>query len=194
MAAYPEPAEFALFAGPASVVSPAAMDPTDIPSDEGRAQPHLRSFSRSLPMRLLIAREAVMARFRPLMRSHGVTEQQWRILRAIAERGELDMQGLAQETFLLLPSLSRTVPLLERQGYLERRAAKQDQRRTIVRLTARGRRLLAAVGPHSEQQYAEIARFIGPDALEQLYDLLDRLAKLPRPAGSDADTNDDDPA
>lgn len=166
------------------------MKPTAIPSpkpSQDDSAPHLRSFSRSLPMRLLSAREAVMARFRPVIRAHGVTEQQWRILRAIAERGELDMQGLAQETCILLPSLSRTVPLLERRGYLERRAAKQDQRRTLVRITVRGRRLLAAVGPHSEQQYTEIAQFLGPGALDQLYDLLDRLANLPRPAPSDTD-------
>ena len=44
----------------------------------------MRDFSRSLPMSLLRAREAVMRHFRPSLRDHGLTEQQWRILRALA--------------------------------------------------------------------------------------------------------------
>src|SRR5208283_3623306 len=44
----------------------------------------MREFSRSLPMSLLRAREAVMRHFRPSLRRHGLTEQQWRILRALA--------------------------------------------------------------------------------------------------------------
>ncbi len=53
------------------------------------ARPHLpmRAFSSSLPMALLRAREAVMRRFRPGLRDHGVTEQQWRVLRALAGLG-----------------------------------------------------------------------------------------------------------
>ncbi len=43
----------------------------------------MREFSRSLPMSLLRAREAVMRQFRPSLRNHGLTEQQWRILRAL---------------------------------------------------------------------------------------------------------------
>jgi len=44
----------------------------------------MREFSRSLPMSLLRAREAVMRQFRPSLRRHDLTEQQWRILRALA--------------------------------------------------------------------------------------------------------------
>jgi hypothetical protein len=38
----------------------------------------MREFSRSLPMSLLRAREAVMRQFRPSLRDHGLTEQQSR--------------------------------------------------------------------------------------------------------------------
>ena len=46
----------------------------------------MRAFSRSLPMQLLRAREAVMQRFRPMLHQHGVTEQQWRVIRVLVER------------------------------------------------------------------------------------------------------------
>src|SRR5215475_8660907 len=78
----------------------------------------MRGFSQSLPMALLRAREAVMRRFRPALRAHGVTEQQWRILRALAHSGPLEVTALAEATFLLAPSLSRIVPDLEARGLI----------------------------------------------------------------------------
>ena len=48
----------------------------------------MRPFSASLPMALLLARESTMRRFRPLLAEHGLTEQQWRVLRALASADE----------------------------------------------------------------------------------------------------------
>ena len=67
----------------------------------------MREFSRSLPMSLLRAREAVMRQFRPSLREHGLTEQQWRILRALAAVDTIEVTELARTAFLLGPSLSR---------------------------------------------------------------------------------------
>ncbi len=70
----------------------------------------MRSFSRSLPMALLRAREAVMASFRPVLREYALTEQQWRVLRALtAARAPQRLGTLARTTFLSEPSLSRLV-------------------------------------------------------------------------------------
>src|SRR5690606_41352240 len=72
---------------------------------------HLRAFptrrSSDLPMHLLRAREAVMRHFRNSLREHHVTEQQWRVIRAISSSGEADVNDLVRLTFLLGPSLSR---------------------------------------------------------------------------------------
>ena len=38
---------------------------------------------RNLPLLLLHAREGVIGQFRPILNAHGVTEQQWRIIRAL---------------------------------------------------------------------------------------------------------------
>ena len=55
----------------------------------------MRPFDRSLPMALLRAREAVMSRFRPLLHAHGVTEQQWRVIRALVEADGLDVSAVS---------------------------------------------------------------------------------------------------
>src|SRR5665647_1001577 len=60
----------------------------------------MRDFSRSLPMALLRARESVMRHFRPSLRAHGLTEQQWRILRALSSHGEIEVTELAVVAYL----------------------------------------------------------------------------------------------
>ena len=42
---------------------------------------------RNLPLLLLQARERVIAQFRPILKAHGLTEQQWRVLRALVDAG-----------------------------------------------------------------------------------------------------------
>ena len=89
----------------------------------------MREFSRSLPMSLLRAREAVMRQFRPSLRNHGLTEQQWRILRALTAVDAIEVTELARVAFLLGPSLSRILRDLEARDLIERRTAEADLRR-----------------------------------------------------------------
>lgn len=139
-----------------------------------RALP-MRPFSESLPMALLRARESVMRLFRPGLRRHGVTEQQWRILRALAHSGPLEVTELAQATFLLAPSLSRILPDLERRQLINRRQVDSDLRRHVVSLEAKGLRLIGTHAPYSEDMYARIARRFGAERISQLLSLLQEL-------------------
>src|SRR5690554_3220037 len=82
----------------------------------------LREFSKSLPMSLLRAREAVMQHFRASLRQYDITEQQWRVLRALTSVYEIEMSELAKATFLLAPSLSRILQDLEARGLIKRRS------------------------------------------------------------------------
>jgi homoprotocatechuate degradation regulator HpaR len=135
----------------------------------------MRPFERSLPMQLMLAREAVMLRFRPHLNESGLTDQQWRIIRALNEVDELEIVELGKSCCLHAASLSRILPKLEADGLVSRRSSKSDQRRVIVSLTSKGRRLFATVAPRSEEIYAALAREIGPAKLEQIYHLLDEV-------------------
>src|SRR5471032_1457045 len=93
------------------------------PADDARVRRvPMRDFSRSLPMSLLRAREAVMRQFRPSLRRHGLTEQQWRILRALVALDTIEVTELARVAFLLGPSLSRILRDLEARRLIERRS------------------------------------------------------------------------
>jgi homoprotocatechuate degradation regulator HpaR len=139
-----------------------------------RALP-MRAFSQSLPMELLRAREAVMRRFRPALRNHGVTEQQCRILRALAHSGPMEVSELADTTCLLAPSLSRILPDMEARLLIARKQVDSDLRRSSVGLERKGLRLIATHAPYSEEIYDEIARRFGEERLEQLFKLLREL-------------------
>ena len=135
----------------------------------------LRQFGHSLPMEFLRAREAAMARFRPMLRNHGLTEQQWRVVRVLAEFPEIDAGELAQRALLLAPSLSRIFQYLEREKLVRRSSDSQDQRRSLFALTAKGQKLYQKVAPESEAIYAQIEKAFGSDQLKQLYELLYRF-------------------
>jgi homoprotocatechuate degradation regulator HpaR len=128
----------------------------------------LRPFSRSLPMALLRAREAVMRHFRPSLQAAGLTEQQWRTLRALNGQKEIDATRLAAATFLLAPSLTRILRDLEGRRLVSRSPDPRDARVAQISLTMEGGALLRQVGAHSEHIYQTIEARIGSERLEQL--------------------------
>jgi homoprotocatechuate degradation regulator HpaR len=137
----------------------------------------MREFSRSLPMSLLRAREAVMRQFRPSLRNHGLTEQQWRILRALTAVDTIEVTELARVAFLLGPSLSRILRDLEARDLIERRTAEADLRRGVVSISPKGLKLIEAVAPTSEAIYAEITSRYGARKLAELQDMLGELER-----------------
>jgi homoprotocatechuate degradation regulator HpaR len=135
----------------------------------------MREFSRSLPMSLLRAREAVMRQFRPSLRRHDLTEQQWRILRALAAIDAIEVTELANVAFLLGPSLSRILRDLEAWRLIERRTAETDLRRGLVSISEKGLKLMETVAPSSEAIYAAITRRYGARRLAELQEMLGSL-------------------
>ncbi len=135
----------------------------------------IRAFERSLPMALLRAREAVMKEFLPSLKAQNLSSQQWRVIRVLEQQDGVDMSELAQRCYLLAPSLSRIVQNLESRQLIERKTVAQDQRRSSVYLTPKGRELFTVVAPQSEQRYALITEKFGYGKLELLYELLDEL-------------------
>ena len=126
-------------------------------------------------MSLLRAREAVMRQFKPSLRAYGITEQQWRVLRALSSVPRIEVAALARATFLLGPSLSRILPDLETRGLIRREADAADLRRRLLSITGAGTDLMAAVTPGFEATYREITERFGAPNLAALQALLQEL-------------------
>ncbi len=130
---------------------------------------------RNLPLMLLQAREAVISHFRPILTAHGLTEQQWRILRLLDERGPLESWQVARECQMLKPSLTGVLTRLEQTGLVGRERPDADQRRLVVTITATGQALVRRLAPLIEARYAAIEASVGRDLVADLYAALDRL-------------------
>lgn len=139
---------------------------------------NLRATSRALPIALLRARETVMAQIRPMLADTGVTEQQWRVLRVLAEDGGMDPTDIAEKSCLLLPSLTRILKFLEENGLVTRKRHETDGRRHIVEITDKGRGLIDRNAPASNRIYADLEKSFGAKKMNRLLDLLDELAHL----------------
>ncbi len=132
----------------------------------------MRDIDHSLPLQLLKAREAAMSRFRPMLKRHALTEQQWRVIRVLAAWPRIDASELARRSYLLPPSLTRILRYCEIRKLVTRAGDALDQRRAVFELSAKGTRLFMQIGPDSEQVYAAIAQAFGLAKLETLYALL----------------------
>lgn len=138
----------------------------------------MRKFNDSLPLRLLKAREAAMAFFRPLLQEIPLTEQQWRVIRALNEFEELESKQLAELCCILSPSLTGIINRLEQQGYIKRRKSSEDQRRILVSLTDKSKEMFAQMSPLLEARYQEMTERFSPDDMKTLEELLNKLCDM----------------
>ena len=137
----------------------------------------LPSTGRSLPIAMLRGREAIMAPYRQMLSKIGVTEQQWRVMRVLDERGRMDPKEIAEAACLLNPSLTRIMQLLEKKGLIARKGNPEDRRRVHVEITAAGRDMLVAAQPESLEIAEKLRARVGQDKLDELLDLLNSLAE-----------------
>lgn len=137
---------------------------------------------RNLPRLLLQAREAVMQNARPRLRERGLSDQQWRVLRVLGEHARdpagVETGRIAREAFLLGPSLTGVLTRMERDGLITRARCTVDARRTVVRATPAGLKLVRRLSASIEALYDRIEQSLGKDRLAQLYELLDEVIAL----------------
>lgn len=130
---------------------------------------------RNLPLLLLRAREAVIARFRPLLNEAGLTEQQWRILRVLVEVPALEPRQIVRLCGISSPSLAGILARMEEQGLVAREGLAHDRRRQAVSATAKSRRLAARMAPRIEAVYAALEAQLGHGTVARLYATLDEV-------------------
>lgn len=130
---------------------------------------------RNLPHLLLQARETLMAGFRPILRQHGMTEQQWRVVRTLNEQGEMEPNQLADACLILSPSLTRMLSSMEEAGLILRSRSTTDQRRQLISLTDKCRALIAEMEPLIDRRYEQLEQTIGAERLGKVYGAIDEL-------------------
>ncbi|TXC83289.1 homoprotocatechuate degradation operon regulator HpaR [Paraburkholderia azotifigens] len=143
--------------------------------DSHTATPH--AMHRNLPMLLLRARELMMARFRPLLTAQGLTEQQWRIIRALHENGPLEPRQLCALCTISSPSLAGVLARMEDLGHVTKERFEDDQRRVRVSLTAQSAEVVERMKPLLEAEYQALEKQVGAKVVDDLYVAVDALIR-----------------
>ena len=137
----------------------------------------------SLTIALLQAREAAMAHFRPIVKRHNLTEQQWRIVRILAENPSMDFHDLAWRACILRPSLTGILTRMERDGLVLRLKPVNDQRKLYLSLTPAGLALYESAQAQVEEAYRQIEAQFTAEKMRPLTTLLEEFIALGVPAG-----------
>lgn len=147
-----------------------------------------RFANRNLPQLLLQGREIVMRRFRPILNANGITEQQWRIIRVLAERGPTEPRDLVQLCCISSPSLTGILARLVDLKLVSRERVANDQRRIRVLLTPKRRALASRVLPEVDAVYVDLQERLGKDLMQEIYGVLDSLIEI---LGADDEPEDE---
>ena len=130
---------------------------------------------RNLPLLLLQARERIISHFRPVLHAHGITEQQWRVVRVLLEVPRLEPRQIGELCTISSPSLAGVLERMEQAGYVVRRRVERDQRRVYVSLTPRSRKLAASMSPQIDAIYRRLESSMSAEFFARLEQTLDLL-------------------
>lgn len=132
-------------------------------------------YEDSLPLQLIRARDIAMEYFRPVLTSNDLTEQQWRVMRVLDTKGEIDFTTLSRESCILSPSLTGIINRLNKLGYVEKKKCQHDKRKSFLHLTDDAKTLVEKLRPQIEVQYSALKERIGEEQYTQLSNLLNEL-------------------
>ncbi|MGW1027868.1 MarR family winged helix-turn-helix transcriptional regulator [Streptomyces sp. NPDC002577] len=138
-------------------------------TDLSRLTPDMVGF-RLLKLTNLLSRP-----FRDFARSHSLTLNEWRVIVVVAARPGSSASEIATATGLLPMNISRALAGLRKSGRIMEERDPADQRRTLVHLTALGRRTFEEIAPHSEEQARRLLEVLDDEQIAALGKLVDVL-------------------
>ena len=100
---------------------------------------------------------------------------EWRVMAVLGESPELSAAEVAVRTAMDKVAVSRAVNRLLETGRLERRFSDEDRRRSVLQLSAGGRRIYREVVPIAKAYESELLEALSDSESSQLNALIDRL-------------------
>jgi DNA-binding MarR family transcriptional regulator len=110
-----------------------------------------------------------------LARTHQLSLNEWRVMVVLASHPGVAASDLALSTGLDKMSISRAIAALVRHDRLVKKADAQDGRRTLLWLSATGKRLYQTIGASAKAREAQLFGGIEAAELAQLDQLVDKL-------------------
>lgn len=113
-----------------------------------------------------------MPPIREMLAETGITEQQWRVLRVLAEHGPQSSSTLASRASLLFPSLTRIAQTMHSKGLITLSRDEEDRRRQMISITDEGQKIIDDKADQAAEIVADLKQRLGEKKYEALLDTL----------------------
>ena len=136
-----------------------------------------RSHSQEAVLGLLRTTDILRRVLSRVLEGHGVTQQQYNVLRILRGAGEkgLPTLAIAERMVEHAPGITRLIDRLEKKGWVERQRSTGDRRRVVCRITGSGLELLRELDPPIDDLDDSWLAMLSEDEQIQLIRLLDRI-------------------
>lgn len=120
-----------------------------------------------LPYQLAVASSRISRAFAERYRAEfGLSIPEWRVLAHLAQSDAVSVREIHARVDMDKSKVSRAAARLEAAGLIEKRENPEDRRLLDMRLTAKGRDLIARIVPIADSYQGELLALIGPHAEE----------------------------
>ena len=131
------------------------------------------------------ASHLISSEFHEVVREHGLSVSEWRVLASLAGGKPISIGRLAQLAVLKQPTVTRLLDRMQARGQVERLGHDGDRRVTLVRITAAGSRTVAKLIALAREHEQRVLEPFGLARAEDLKTTLRRIIELHRqPAGA----------
>jgi DNA-binding MarR family transcriptional regulator len=111
-----------------------------------------------------------------VLRPLGLRATQFTILQVLSRAGEVSQRQLGEMLAMDSTSLTRTLAIMRRQGWIAERAGK-DRRERLLRLSSAGKRQLERVSPAWEKVQSRLRHQLGEQAWNRLFKLTQEVTR-----------------
>lgn len=138
---------------------------------------NFRSREQQATLGLLRTADAVKRSLAQVIEPHGITPQQYNVLRILRGAGPdgLPTLTIGERMIEQTPGVTRLVDRLERKGLVARTPCPKDRRRVFCRITPKGLDLLKELDDPINRWDAQSVSVLPPSELDSLINLLDRV-------------------
>jgi DNA-binding MarR family transcriptional regulator len=129
------------------------------------------------------ASQLISSEFHEVVRRHGLSVSEWRVLASLEGSDGISIGQLAQLALLKQPTMTRMLDRMEARGEVARFAHDGDRRVTLVRITPAGHRMVSRLIALAREHEVRVMEPFGGQRAEDLKATLRRIIELHRRDG-----------
>ena len=131
-----------------------------------------------LPALLAQASQLISAEFHQVVRKHGLSVSEWRVMASLAGGAPISIGRLAQVTVTKQPTVTRLLDRMEARGQVQRLPHRSDRRITLVCITRKGAKTVQRLMELARDHELRVLEPFGLARAEELKQTLRRMIEL----------------